>query len=407
MNRLQSVIVLVLLGCLVSTLPASAQSPFALTNIGQRIQNEDARMVARGFGMTVTDTMHPGFKNLASLAGLRHVAVGFTGYGERVKAEDSAGSRTTYRTFTPDLRVAFPAMKGRMALSAGFSIERSTNYRTGIDNTWYAWDDTLVGDERFIREGSIFTVPLGVAYRVGPSLAVSASLNLVRGTMRESLGHFYTEPASSLGRPFYQATGRVDEDKYYGTSSTVSFLFTPDGGRLRLAASYTPSYDIRIERKVELNGVAERADTEHQMTMPEALQAGFEFGLNKRWRVGGDALLQRFSSYEGREDWAAAMEDEYRVTAGVERVRGTERRGGAGNLPLRLSGAYQKWGYRIGGEPVEELSFSAGTGFPFGHDMGQLDVALTWGKIGDLGTNGLQSDLWRVTVSVTGLEAWW
>ena len=95
------------------------------------------------------------------------------------------------------------------------------------------------------------------------------------------------------------------------------------------------------------------------------------------------------------------------LAAGFERARGTERRGGMGNLPLRLGGAYHRWGYKVGGEPVEEMSFSAGTGFPFGRDSGQLDVAVTWGQIGDLGVNGQRSDLWRLSVTVIGLEAWW
>lgn len=405
MSRSSTAVGLLLLFC--AALPAAAQSPFALSNVGQRVGGEDARMVARGFGMTVTDTVHPGFKNLASLAGIRHVAVGFTGYGERVDSEDGTGTRRTYRTLTPELRVALPAMKGRLALTAGFSLERSTQYRTGADRTWFAWDDTITGDERYVREGSLFTVPLGAAVRVSPWLAVSGSLNLVRGTLRESLGDFYLTPSGSLGQPFYQPTGRVDEDKYYGTSSTVGALLTPAGGRYRLGVSYTPSYDVRIERSVELNGVSNRALSETNMRMPGVLQAGWQLDLGGRWRAGGDALWQHFSEFVGREDWSVDMVDEYRYSLGFERVRGTERRGGLGNLPLRVGGAIHRWGYRVGGETIDELSLSAGTGFPFGRDLGQLDVAVTWGRIGDLGTNGLRSDIWRVTVSVTGLETWW
>lgn len=407
MSRRHLTVVCALLACLAAAPPASAQSPFAVTNIGQRIDTGDARMAGRGFGLTVTDPLHPGFKNVASLAGLHHVVVGFTGYGEQATSEDSTGTRKTYRTFAPDLRVAFPAIKGRLGLTAGFSLERSTNYRTGANQIWYAWDDTLIGDERFIREGSIFTVPLGAALQVAPWLSVSGTVNLVRGTMRESLGNFYTFPSGFLGQPFYQPTGRVDEDKYYGTSTTVGAIFAPFRGRLRLAAVYTPAYEVRVERTIELSGVSTRADSELAMTMPEVLQAGFELTLGGRWKVGGDGLFQRFTSFEGREDWRVDMVDEYSVSGGLERARGTKRRGGLSNLPLRLGGVYRHWAYEVGGGEVEETSLSIGTGFPFARDMGQLDVALTWGKIGDLGTNGHRTDLWRLTVSVTGLEAWW
>jgi hypothetical protein len=34
-------------------------------------------------------------------------------------------------------------------------------------------------------------------------------------------------------------------------------------------------------------------------------------------------------------------------------------------------------------------------------------VAVSYGLIGDLEKNGLESEIWRLTISVTGLERWW
>ena len=52
-------------------------------------------------------------------------------------------------------------------------------------------------------------------------------------------------------------------------------------------------------------------------------------------------------------------------------------------------------------------TFSAGTGFPFGQKMGSLDLGVSYSMIGSLADNGLESRIWRLTVSVTGLERWW
>ena len=74
---------------------ARAQTPFAATNIGQRIRPDDARVIARGgWGMAVADTSHPGFKNQASLTYLRHVALRYTGYGERTTSTTASGERS-------------------------------------------------------------------------------------------------------------------------------------------------------------------------------------------------------------------------------------------------------------------------------------------------------------------------
>ena len=58
-------------------------------------------------------------------------------------------------------------------------------------------------------------------------------------------------------------------------------------------------------------------------------------------------------------------------------------------------------------EVVEEKTVSVGTGFPFRQSLGALDVALSYGIIGELEKNGMETEVWRLTISVTGLEHWW
>ena len=108
------------------------------------------------------------------------------------------------------------------------------------------------------------------------------------------------------------------------------------------------------------------------------------------------------------------MEDEYSLSVGLERRMGRARRGGWSNLPIRLGASYRRWAYGVGGgpeaekgNPIDEKMVSVGTGFPFTQSLGSLDLALSYGIIGDLKVNGLETTIWRLTVSVTGLEAWW
>jgi len=397
---------------LVGAAPVAAQTPFAIQNIGQRLETDDARMVGRGFGMAVTDSMHPGFKNLASLSSLRHVVISFTGYGERAETVGTGGERSTFRTFTPEIRVGAPLIKNRLALTAGFKVYRSSQYHTQEDRTWEVWGETLTGNEQFVRDGSLFDVPLGAALRLIGNLSVAGSVNLVRGTLSESLGNFYREPSvGALGTPLYQPSLRVDEENYDGTSWTLAGLWAPGSGRLRFGASWTPAHDINTSRKLILDGVASRGHSEHVMHMPEEYRAGVQFRLFGRWHLGGDARYQDFREFTGlvtsERDWGADMGEEYGFSAGLERVRASERRRGWNNLPLRLAASYRHWGYTVGGEPIDQRTLSAGTGFPFRGNLGQLDLAVSWSTVGELAKNGYKSDIWRLTVSVVGLEEWW
>ena len=131
-------LLLVILG---GSRPAFAQTPFAMSNIGERSVIEDARMVGRGgWGMAVVDSLNPGFKNLASLYSLHHLVLKFTGYGENIESQDTRGERMNSQVYVPDVWVAGPVIKDRLALTAGFVVHRSTQYNTLIDTTW-AWGE--------------------------------------------------------------------------------------------------------------------------------------------------------------------------------------------------------------------------------------------------------------------------
>ncbi len=392
-------------------LPASAQTPFALDNIGQKIDADDARMVGRGgWGMAVVDSMHPGFKNIAGLASLHHIALKYTGYGEQVKSKNSEDSRESFRTLSPDVRVGIPVIKGRLAVTAGFKVGRSMQYDSMMDSSWSLGGGTAVDSislsRQFKRAGTMLTVPLGVAIELADGISVGGTVGLSNGTIRETLFHRYYGPATIDGDQIYSSSERVQEDKFSGTNTTYSLLFSR-WDWLKFGASLTPEYTLDVDRKVELGGVGTRILSTYEMTVPAEYRAGVEFKLNNRWRLGGDAQLQDFKDFKGREDWVGAMENEYTLGLGFERLRAQARHGGLGNLPLRFGVQYRQWGYWVGENPVEEKTISIGTGFPFNHDLGQLDVAFSYSKVGELAKNGLESDVFRFTLSMTGLERWW
>jgi len=394
--------------------PAVAQTPFALGNIGQRLATDDARMIGRGgWGMAVSDSLNPGFKNLASLYSLRHLVLKFTGYGEKMDSRDTRGERMDSRVFAPDVRVAGPVIKERLALTAGFVVHRSTSYHTSIDTVWgEAWGDTISGNEQFVRIGNRFRVPLGGALQILPGLAVSGSVNIEAGSLKGSVNNFFTNPSGSRG-PLYQTNVKETYDEFHGTSQTWGVLWNPFSW-FQAGASWTPAHEIQADRKVTHFGVSQRYFTSYTMEMPDEYMAGIQLRPFGRWHLGADGQFQAFSKFTGPEEWMADMEDEFGLSIGLERMQGRIRRGGLSNLPLRLGVSFKRWAYGVGGDVVgekanviDEKAISLGTGFPFGQNLGELDVALSYILIGDLEKNGLESEVWRMTITVTGLERWW
>jgi len=364
-------------------------------------------MTARGgWGMAVVDSLNPGFTNVASLADIKHVVIKFSAYGENGDNNTDQGSRTTNRTLIPDIRAAIPVIPDKLAFSAGFQVGRSFEFRTMTLNTWYAFDDTVTGNTQFIREGTLWQIPLGVSWKVRDGISLGGTVGLVNGTIRESLSDFFLYPATSAGTALYLSNGREDEDEFSGKSTTWSVRLGSEKN-FSLGASWTPAYDLDVDRKISMGGLAAREYSAWTMGMPEAFRAGFQSRFSGRWRFGMDGAMQKFGDFKGNDSWAADMVDEYSVGLGLEREIAFERHGGKNNLPLRVGVQYKRWGYQIGGSDVEEKTISLGTGFPFRSKMGMLDVALSYSMIGDMAKNGMESKIWRMSVSVTGLEKWW
>lgn len=383
---------------------SSAQTPMAANNIGQRILPDDARIVARGgWGMAIADPTLPGFKNLASLSYLRHIVVKYTGYGELGDAKSSLDSRRSSGVYSPGLQLALPVIKGRIGFTAGFSMYGSTRWDAQQDSSWALADSQISGTSVLARKGTRFKVPLGLAWRMGGSVSLAAAVNLERGSSLR-------DTRVVLRTPGFDNNFKETKDEFSGRSYTLGVLWQPVD-RFSVGASWTPSHELNVGRQVKAVGVSSRFRTNWDVHLPDEYMAGFQLRLGQRWQFGADGQYMPFTEYRRLDTWTAAMAadmaDETTIGFGFERRRANERRGGLSNLPWRFGANRHRWGYRVGGQQVEEYTLSMGTGFGFAGDLGQLDVAFSYGVIGDLSRNGVQSRVYRLGVSITGLEAWW
>jgi hypothetical protein len=391
--------------------PSAAQSPLSLVNLGAPIPDQDARMDGRGgWGLAESDSLVPAFKNLAGLPGLDRIAIMLWGFGDRTHSSGDADARTTYRVKTPNLRLAIPLRNQRLVFTAGMRSLRSTQYETSFPEAWPVPGvaDSLQpsGNRLFQREGTQYEFPLGAAFGITPRLSAAVSLNLARGMIRETASALITAPLDPNSNVLYRTPVMMREDQIDGTSFTFGLQARPLRG-LALGATFTPAYDWGIDRTLELSGVGQKADTSFTWHYPQAWGLGAACRVAPRWRVGVDWETTQLSKFRGPPDWQTQNTDEWAVSFGCERGEAQVRRGGLGNLPLRLGATVRRWGYLVGGEPVQETRLALGTGFPFRAHGGHLDVALSYGWIGDQATNGYSDRVWRLSVSAVGLERWW
>ena len=393
---------------------APAQSPFARTNIGQDLRASDARIEGRGgWGVAESDTLSPSFHNIAGLPGLRHVAISVCGFAALTASETATSSRNSSRVATPSVRLGLPLAGGRAVVTAGFRALRGTQYTTVTPLETLLPDpadplgDPVIfhGTETLVREGTQFEVPLGGAYRVNDRLSFGATLNLVRGVVRERLRDDIGTPDGTGDSP-YVAVSEVLTDDISGLSTTWSVQAAP-WRQLRVGASVTPGHGWDMTRTRDMLGLPGTRTESYEVRLPATWSLGAQMPVRGRWRAGFEYESQPFSGFEGNNAWAAEMVDAWRWSAGVERVEQWRRHGCWRNLPLRLGVTHLRWPYQVGGSDVLETRIAAGTGLTFRDQSGHLDVALSYGWTGERQDNGLADRTWRLTVSLAGLERWW
>jgi len=386
--------------CVVLAAPAAwGQTPFARLGLGQNVQTGTARDTGRGgWGLADTDTLNPGTLNPAALADLRFAGLIFSGYGEATTTDGGGESRTTRRTLLPNVRLAAPLRPGRLTLHGGFDVRRSMQWDSRTETTLDHFGREVAGILEYEREGTLFAIPLGLSWRAAPSLALGATVNLLRGSIDEFISEIY---ADSLGR--YQSNTRDQKDELTGTSVTLGVLWSPLD-RLQLGASYTPAHDLTFDREISLGGVGARETSSFNAQLPAEYRAGLVMELGRRWRFGADGQLARYSEFSGREDWEPYLRDEWTLAAGFERPLAFDERGRGYSAPLRFGFLWRHWAHAVGGPPVHERVVSVGTGFPFANRMGAIDLSLSYAWIGDEADNGYRSRSWRLGVSITGLE---
>ena len=379
---------------------AAAQTPFASVGLGQNVEMNSARDVGRGsWGMADSDTLTPGTVNPAALADLHFTGLVFSGYGERAKNTGIGGERKSFRTVLPNVRLALPLRAGKLILHAGYQAKRSMEWSSQTDFSIDHFGETVSGSERYRRSGTLYHVPIGLAWRPFRGLAVGGSYNVVRGTINEQILQLFTDPLDN----YYLNNTRDQSEDLKGTCFTASALF--DALRIvQLGASYTTAYDLRMEREIGIGGVAERSQETLTGTMPAEYRAGLMIRLSKLWRIGVDGQLARYSEYDGRPDWSPILEDEQTLSAGIERTWVRTKFGRSYDLPFRVGVQWRQWAHTVGGSPVYERTVSAGTGFPFSNRLGMIDISLSYSLIGDEADNGYRSEVWRLGLSITGLE---
>lgn len=377
-------------------LPAQAQeSAFALQFLGISEETGDAR--ARGLGLdgvALGDAHTAITLNPASLGALQEMTLSAMGVAGVRSAHDGSVDESFGMARFPHARAALPIF-GKVVLSVGFVGFR--NFRSDFrlaentDSGGFRHDDT------FQRDGTLYTIPFGVAGTLGPHVYLGATLDLLQGSLREA---WVTDSPEDT---VVSVTRRLDTMS--GRTVTLGAVLVPDD-RVRLGISWSPQFTGNRSRETLVTVAARNFSREESsvlredVQLPQALRLGAALLPVPGWLLSGDWSWREWEVYDGNVYEARGVRNEVRWGLGVERQRP------GGRLAWRAGYSRHAWPQRTGEDLVDEQAVHFGLGVDIAAAGGRLDLGLERAWIGDLDRNGLEESVWRVVVGISGQERW-
>lgn len=375
--------------------PGAAQSVYGLAFIGDHLDRGCARYAALGYSaVAASDTNNVTTQNPSSTADLRTVT--FTVHQSlavsRVQAGDERSRQTRY--LLPSALLAVPLREG-LVLSGGY-VTRSA----GRADFAYRFDlDGVPGGMRNYRhDASLYFVPVCLAWRPVEMLNIAAEARFDRGSITDRVIVSFEDPA-------YRDVESQRRRSFSGTSWGASMLLRLHR-RVRIGAAVEGAVLYSVDESITAAGDLPAQRRSFEFELPASWSVGASVNVRERWWVSTSYWMRPAPEPTGFEWLEGSLGSETHLGIGIERLLGTG--GGFFDwIPLRLGFSTARRHIEFpAGSAVRSTFFALGSAIALPGGPGSLDVTAEFGRIGSERENGVDEDVFRLSVSISVSEPW-
>ena len=384
-----------------ATATASAQSLFSLNYIGEHSFRAGARDAALAYSSAaLPDSTSALTMNPATTASLTRVTLGLNQrflYSTAVYGDNEA-SRNNYQL--PAVLVAFPLAEGlvfNMGYRTRFEGRVDFEVPAAVSGPSYGWNGSAI--EEYSHNGSLYSVPIGVAWKIHERLSLESEIHLERGSIRDKV-------TENFQNEDYRVINSELDRSFSATSWGVSILAKLHS-RLMLGATYDAEINYSVNESIDYSLAELNTKSSYDFSLPPAYTLSLAAGISERWWITSALWMREAPEAEGFEQFEGALGEERMFAVGLERQRGNGKGAFFSRIPLRIGYYEDHWHIEIPqGEPVISRFVTFGSGFKLPGGPGSLDFSFEFGKIGSNDSNGIEENVMRVNLSVNLSEAW-
>ncbi|GAB1445237.1 MAG: hypothetical protein KF860_03960 [Cyclobacteriaceae bacterium] len=393
----------------------AAKTPFSSFGIGETFGNGlTQNQGMAGLGISNPEYWHLNNVNPALLVynTITVFEAGFLGEQRTIK-----GANTSEKTGSGNLNylaLGFPIKRNKWGMALGLMPYSSVNYRLN-------YQSEIINSTQMVNvietgNGGINQLYWSNGVKLHPNLSVG-----FKGTYYFSaIVNQFTSTLSESDQLVNYATSIYDRQSFNGFGFSGGAAFHKDSlGRKNYQINVGLVYDFkasintkfyeRLERR-NISGIIDSVTIVNNVpgttTIPQSMGAGISFGKGLQWLIGADftyldyTQLKNFggSSPEGKSGWQFALGGKITPNAGsldsyLQRI--TYQTGlSFGEAP-----------YLVNGNTLKDFGINFGLSLPVSR-ISSLDLAVKVGKRGDLLTNTIEENYFKLYFGVTFNDQW-
>lgn len=405
---------ILVLACLFLTFMAQAQdatsSPYSFYGLGDQKFKGSIENRSMGGLSVFQDSIHINLQNPAQYAHLKRTTLATAATFQTTALKTNEQNENARRTNLDYLAFGFPMGK----FGAGFGLMPYT--AVGYQVTATSTDDSNL-TRAYEGSGGVNKAYLGGGYKINKNFSVGAEFNYYFGSIETSSLFAVTD--------VQYGTQEFNESQASGSSINLGLTYTGKINSKIVAMgslTYSPEGKVKLDNfrkistvQIESDGSIKVVDPAEvivprtEVALPSKLSVGGGFGVPTKWMVGTEITLSDDSSFGNRFNDIdnVSYDNGMKYTLGGFFTPNSNSYSNYFNvITYRAGFKYEKTGLVLNTRSIEDVSISAGMGFPIGGNFSNINIGVEYGKRGTTASGLIQENYLNLSVGLSFSDRW-
>ena len=403
---------ILVLACLFLTFMAQAQdatsSPYSFYGLGDQKFKGTIENRSMGGLSVFQDSIHINLQNPAQYAHLKRTTLATAATFQTATLKTNEQNENARRTNLDYLAFGFPMGK----FGAGFGL---------MPYTAVGYQVTATDDSNLTRayegSGGVNKAYLGGGYKINKNFSVGAEFNYYFGSIETSSLYAVTD--------VQYGSQEFNESQASGSSINLGLTYKGKINSKVVAMgslTYSPEGKVKLDNIRKISTVQIGADggvvivdpvsvevPKTEVALPSKISVGGGFGVPSKWMVGTEFTMSDDSSFGNRFNDIDNVSFDNGMKYGLGGYY-TPNANSYSNyfnvITYRAGFKYEKTGLIVNTRSIEDVSISAGMGFPIGGNFSNINLGIEYGKRGTTASGLVQENYLNVSVGLSFSDRW-